>query len=100
MKLLLLYWAVILVGYLVGSQMRKRKKEIKGIRVIQTVAVIILVFLMGSRLGANPEIVQGLGSIGLKALILTLFIITGSILSVFIMRKIFKINKEGVRESD
>lgn len=100
MKLLFLYFGITIIGYFVGNELRKRKKKIKWVGLVQSIAVVVLVFIMGSRLGANDDVLKGLNSIGLTSFVLTIFALIGSVLSIIIARKLFKINREGVREDD
>ncbi|MEG0157641.1 MAG: hypothetical protein RR472_05845 [Anaerovoracaceae bacterium] len=100
MNLLALYLGITLIGYLVGSKLRKKEMKITWAGKIQSIAVVILVLLMGSRLGANDAVVKGLSSIGITAFVLTLFAFVGSVGAVMLARKLLGINKKGVRSND
>ena len=100
MGLLVLYLGITLVGYLVGSKLRKSEKNFSWTGKVQLVAIMLLVFMMGSRIGANEEVVASLGTIGLTALILTIFIFIGSVAAVFFARKLMKIDRKGVKIDD
>lgn len=93
--ILILYLLIAVIGYFIGTALAKRNIALKGMSVIQTVAVTALVFFMGSRIGADESIVKSLDSIGLTAFIMTLFILAGSVLAVFLTRKLLGFDKEG-----
>ncbi len=67
---------------------------------VQTVAVIILIFTMGARIGADEQIIGSMGEIGLVSFVLTIFSIGGSVLMIYLLRKVFKINKRGIKIND
>lgn len=100
MKLLALYLAVTLIGYFVGSKTRTSEKSLGWTGKVQLIAIIILVFTMGSRIGADKSIIASLDSIGVTALVITAFIFAGSVAFVFLTRKLFGFDKEGVRKDD
>lgn len=100
MKLLALYLAITLIGYLVGSKLRKRNMKIKWVGKIQTIAIIVLITLMGCRLGANSEVVKNIPSYGLTALIITIFAMAGSVAAIVVVRKALGINRQGVKTDD
>lgn len=95
MKLLLLYWSMMVLGYFIGSKSRAVKEKFSRIGTITFAAIIFLVYVMGARMGSNEQVVANLGSIGLDALFMTVVIMTGSILAVVITRKLLGIDKYG-----
>lgn len=97
MELVALYFGMILVGYLIGSRLRKKNRKINWAWKVQIIMIIFLIFLMGSRLSANDQVVKSLGSIGLTSFVLTLFILMGSVAAIFVARKLLKIDRRGVR---
>jgi uncharacterized membrane protein YbjE (DUF340 family) len=101
-ELLILYLGLAFVGYLVGNKLlpKDKNKSYKWVTMIQMVAVTILIFTMGARIGADETIVAGLGSIGLSSAVLTIFTMFGSVLMVFLLRKLLKTDKRGVRQND
>ena len=102
MELLILYLGLAFIGYLVGNKLlpKDKNKSYKWVTMIQMVAVTILIFTMGARIGADETIVAGLGSIGLSSAVLTIFTMFGSVLMVFLLRKLLKTDKRGVRQND
>lgn len=100
MKLLILYLAMIFLGYLIGSRLRKSEKSFKWTGIVQLAAIVVLVFTMGSRIGADKSIVASLDSIGLTALVMTVLIFAGSVFAVFLARKLLGFSKEGIRGDD
>ena len=100
MTLLILYWAIMLVCYAVASKLRDRKEKFSFVGMLTNAVICVLVFLMGLRMGANEEVTSNLGTIGLQSLFITVFVVGGSVIAVHITRKLLKLNKEGMPESD
>lgn len=96
MVLMLLYLCCLLLGYFLGSRLR-RYEEILGkpLNVLMLVIVSGLVFIMGIRMGSNEEIIANLGTIGLQALLFTVVVVFGGVLSVTITRSFFHMDKLG-----
>lgn len=97
LALLLLYLGLVVLGYLVGNRLLPKDKNYKWIATVQMVAVAILIFTMGARIGADKEVIAGIGSIGFTSFVLTIFSIIGSVLMVFILRKLLKTDKRGMK---
>lgn len=95
MNVLVLYLSITVIGYFIGAFLTRKGIALKGMSIMQTVAIIALVFLMGSRIGADRSIVKSLDSIGLAAFVMTLFILAGSVLAVFLARKLLGFDKRG-----
>ena len=95
MNVLILYLSITVAGYFIGAFLTKKGVALKGMSIVQTVAVTALVFLMGSRIGADRSIVKSLDSIGLAAFVMTLFILGGSLLAVFLARRLLGFDKKG-----
>lgn len=95
MKFIALYLGILALGYFAGSRIRKEEKPTWPSKIIQA-SVLFLVFTMGMRIGLDEKVIQGLGVLGLKATVLTIAAISGSILFVFLLRKLLKVNNEGV----
>ena len=100
MGLITLYLGITFVGYFVGSKLRKKDIKWTWTSKVQLVCITLLVFTMGSRIGADEKVMGSLDTIGLTAIILTVFVMVGSVLAVFIARKLMKIDKEGVKIDD
>lgn len=101
MILLLVLIVAAGLGALLGNQLIKKKnKEIKGYGTIQAVTVFILIFFMGTRIGSDERIVDSIRDIGVSAVVVTIATMGGSILAVYGLRKLLKMNKEGVKADD
>ncbi|MBK5247151.1 MAG: LysO family transporter [Peptostreptococcaceae bacterium] len=97
MKLLILYLGLVIIGYLIGNRLLPKNKNYKWVTTVQMVAVAVLIFTMGARIGADEKIIDGIGSIGLTSFALTIFSIAGSVLMVFLLRKLLKTDKRGMK---
>ncbi|MGL4483627.1 MAG: LysO family transporter [Anaerovoracaceae bacterium] len=95
MILFAIYMSVMIFGFFVGKVMDKKKIEITWASKFQYIAIIVLLVTMGARIGANKEIVTQLGSIGIIAVAITIAVFIGSILALFLMRKIMKLDRKG-----
>ncbi len=95
MKLLLLYWAFLICGYIAGSRLRVTGKKLKGLGSFMMLTVYGLCFFMGMRMGVNEQVTSNLGVIGLQALVITLLTIAGSMLAMFGLRKILGMDRYG-----
>ena len=56
MTYLILYLAVTIAGYFIGTKLKRSGQSLPWVGKTQTVVIVVLVFLMGSRIGANDEI--------------------------------------------
>ncbi len=95
MGLLFLYWAMLLMGYFIGTKCRSRKEKLSWVGTFLIAAIILLVFVMGVRMGSNREVVENLHTIGLDALFMTIMIMIGSVVAVMITRKLLRIDRYG-----
>lgn len=96
MSLLLLYWAIMIVFYLIASKLRAYKDKFGFMSGALNVVIYVLVLIMGLRMGANEEVISSLGTIGVQAVFITAFTVAGSMLAVTVMRKILGLNRQGV----
>ncbi|MBQ9015546.1 MAG: lysine exporter LysO family protein [Firmicutes bacterium] len=97
MKLLLIYWAFLIIGYAAGSGLRRAEKHVGSLPACMMVTVYCLCFVMGLRMGVNEQVTSNLGVIGLQALVITFFCITGSMLAIFGARRILRMDRYGDR---
>ena len=97
MGLLILYLSMALMGYFVGSRLRKTKGPWAIFSKVTTMCAFVLVFVMGSRIGGDPRVLDSLGSIGLHALIITMACFIGSVAMVFLARKWMGIDNRGYK---
>ena len=96
---LALYIGVIALGVFIGSRKMVREKNLKWLGTLQTIALIFLILALGVEIGADEQVISSLGTIGLSALVVTLLALTGSVLAVFGVRKLMKLDREG-RKAD
>ncbi|MCQ2550721.1 MAG: lysine exporter LysO family protein [Clostridia bacterium] len=95
MKILILYWSIMLVFYLLSSRFRQYKDKFSWMGTAMMWFIYIVVFVMGVRMGINDEIILNLGTLGLESLALCLIIIIGTMFSIYVTRKLLGINRYG-----
>lgn len=95
MKLLALYWSIMVVFYLLASKFRDHKDKFNWMGTAMMYFIYLVVFVMGIRMGINEEIMTSLGTIGLESFALCLIIVAGTMFSIFLTRKALGINKYG-----
>lgn len=95
MKILLLYWGIMLSAYFSASKLRRRLGGIKFIPHITMGIVYVIILLMGLRMGANREVIGSIGSIGISAVFITVACVAGSMVSVFALRRFFGMDRYG-----
>ena len=100
MTYLILYLAVTIAGYFIGTKLKRSGQSLPWVGKTQTVVIVVLVFLMGSRIGANDEIVASLDTIGLVSLAYTLIIMAVTCLAYSIARRLLGFDRYGVRRKD
>ncbi len=98
MGYLFLYLIITVVGYLIGSRMKRRSIRLSWVGPVQTITIIVLVFLMGSRIGANDEIVASLDSIGIISFLYTLIIMACTCAAFTLTRRAFGFDRYGRRD--
>ena len=95
------YFGITLIGYLIGSALRKKSwKKPAFIGGIQIAAVTVLIFVMASRIGFNKEVFRTLDTIGLQAFVTVVAALAGSILFVTVGRRLLGIDHQGGRSRD
>lgn len=95
MKLLLIYWAFLICGYIAGGRLRAAGRHPKALGSFMMITVYGLCFFMGMRMGVNEQVTSNLGRIGLEALLITFLCIAGSMLAMFGLRKILGMDRYG-----
>lgn len=95
-----MYLAMLALGVLVGSKAMDKEKRYPLIGKLQFAAIMVLIFTMGIRIGADERVIASLKDIGVYSLVITIFAMSGSVLFVFLARKLLKLNKEGMRDHD
>lgn len=93
MKMLAMAWSAMIICYIIAVKVRDRRDSFGWVETAINVMVYIMVLLMGLRMGANEEIVDSMASIGLQSLAVTVLTILFSMLGVFLVRKILRINR-------
>lgn len=88
------------LGYFAGAGLKKKNVELGWISKVTTIAVVALVYVMGSRIGSDERVIANLDSIGLIAFAIVAASFLGSVLFVFLARKLMGIDKRGIRNSD
>ena len=95
------YFGITLIGYLIGSMLRKQgRKKSKWVGRFQGAAVTVLIFVMASRIGSNEEVLRSMGTIGFTAFVTVVFALAGSLLFVFVIRNLIGLDRKGVRKVD
>ncbi len=95
MEILLLYWGIMVIFYLLASKFRQYKDKFNWMGAAMMWFVYIVVFVMGIRMGINDEIISNIGTLGLESFALCFIIIIGTIIFIYITRKILGINRYG-----
>ena len=99
LKLMALYWGVMLIGYLIASRMRHLADRFGFIEKFMTAAIVALVFIMGLKMGANEEVIGSLGTIGIQSVLITVTAVGGSMVFVTMGRKLLHLNRKGMMVS-
>lgn len=99
MKLLLLYWGIMILCYIAAYKLRSRRDSFGFMGGALNAVIFILVFIMGLRMGANEEVTSSLGTIGVQAVLITVFTVCGSMAAVTALRKILGLNRQGAADN-
>ena len=97
--LMLLYWGIFFLFYFIACRFCAGTKAGAYLDKGMTAMIALLVFLMGLQMGANEEVTSNLAEIGVQAALITAMVLAGSIGSVWILRRILKLDKEGMEKS-
>jgi len=95
MKLLLLYWSFLIIGYILAWSAAKKGNSFSWVAKAMMGTVYGLCFIMGLRMGANEQVISNLGSIGVMALVITLCCILGSMGAIFVTRRMLHMDRYG-----
>ena len=96
MLLLILYWTIMLICYAAASKLRGYAEKFSFMDQALNLVIYLLVCVMGLRMGANEEVTSNLGTIGLQSVLITLLTVGGSMLAVFVTRKIVGIDRHAL----
>lgn len=91
----LVYIAMLAIGIFIGVKGMSHKKILDQMDKLQLGALVVLLFVMGIRIGADNTVVSQVGDLGLKALIITVGAVVFSVLFLWILRKLRKIDRKG-----
>jgi uncharacterized membrane protein YbhN (UPF0104 family) len=95
-----LCFGCILLGYFTGKRINPENKVFSYTGKVLFVLVILLVFLLGTMIGSDEKVISSIGSIGLTSLVLAIFAMAGSVFSVMALRRLLKIDRKGVKQSE
>ncbi|MBC7125646.1 MAG: LysO family transporter [Bacteroidales bacterium] len=76
-------------GMLLGFLLRAKQRIVSGNEKLITYAIYLLLFMMGVSIGSNEQIMNSLSTLGIVALIVSMGAIIGSILTGFVVFKLF-----------
>lgn len=76
-------------GMLLGFLLRAKQRIVSSNEKLITYAIYLLLFLMGVSIGSNEQIMNSLSTLGIVALIVSMGAIIGSILTGFLVFKLF-----------
>lgn len=74
---------------LLGFLIRAKQRIVSGNEKLITYAIYLLLFMMGVSIGSNEQIMNSLSTLGIVALIVSMGAIIGSILTGFVVFKLF-----------
>lgn len=74
---------------LLGFLLRAKQRIVSGNEKFITYAIYLLLFMMGVSIGSNEQIMNSLSTLGIVALIVSTGAIIGSILTGFLVFKLF-----------
>lgn len=74
---------------LLGFLLRAKQRIVSGNEKLITYAIYLLLFMMGVSIGSNEQIMNSLSTLGIVALIVSTGAIIGSILTGFLVFKLF-----------
>lgn len=100
MTILIILIIAAAIGGVVGRHLKKKEITIKGYSTIQSITVFILIFFMGTKIGSDERILDSIKDIGVSAVVVTIATMAGSVLLVYGLRKLLKMNHEGVKDND
>jgi len=92
---LVLYLFILFLGIFIGYKEISHKKLLDRLSHLQMAALIVLLFIMGIRIGVDEEVIRSIGKLGFQAFVLSSSAIVGSVVTVFLYRKVTHFNKQG-----
>ena len=79
----------LVAGIWVGWFLRNKPRILRINSGLTNAVVFMLLFFMGISVGINEQVVTSFGQIGIQSIGLTLFAMAGSILTTFILVRLF-----------
>ena len=79
----------MLAGIFIGFAIHRYPAIIRINEKLITWAIYLLLFLLGISVGLNKTIIQNLNKIGLQAITITIGAITGSVLTLWLIYRLF-----------
>lgn len=76
-------------GIFLGFLLRAKQRIVSANETLITYAIYLLLFMMGVSIGSNEQIMNSLSTLGIVALIVSMGAIIGSILTGFLVFKLF-----------
>jgi uncharacterized membrane protein YbjE (DUF340 family) len=80
---------LMLAGICIGFAIHRYPAIIRINEKLITWAIYLLLFLLGISVGLNKTIIQNLNKIGLQAITITIGAITGSVLTLWLIYRLF-----------
>jgi len=77
------------IGIIIGFTIQDKRKIVKAIDPMISMAIYALLFLLGISVGTNEIIISNLDTLGAQALLLTLGGVMGSVVLAFFTYKFF-----------
>lgn len=88
------------LGIFIGSRPSIRTAPLPWLGKAQMVLLFLLIFVLGVNIGSDPEIVASLGELGLSALLVTLLAMAGSVVAVFLVRRLLGLTAKGQKKGE
>lgn len=74
---------------ILGFLMKAKQRIVSINEKLITYAIYLLLFMMGLSIGSNNQLVESLSSLGVLALVLSVGAVAGSVLTGFVIFKLF-----------
>lgn len=74
---------------ILGFLMKAKQRMVSINEKLITYAIYMLLFMMGLSIGSNNQLVESLSSLGVLALVLSVGAVAGSVLTGFVIFKLF-----------
>lgn len=95
MLIILLYMGMLTLGCLIATRLRAYRSKLSVITKPMMSVIYALVLIMGMKMGVDEQVTSNLGTIGIQAFVITFFCVDGSMLAVFLIRKVIGMDRYG-----